>query len=166
MLGSDNYSHAGLRHSLSRWAQTSRRPNHEKWPKSGPESTVWYENRSRSMPRPLRSASDRSRGQKKVKKSGQAATCTYTCDPGNWGLPQNFLTFIQQGPTHSTLHSYWSTTHLHCPVLSLLLVEPKLVRVKKTCTTPPRQRLRSGFSLYYYPQLLQQEGLRTLSDPL
>ena len=45
-------------------------PNHQKWPELGPEWTVWPENRSRSMPGPLRSVSDRSRDQKKVKKSG------------------------------------------------------------------------------------------------
>ena len=29
--------------------------NHQKWPEMGPESTVWAENRSRSMPGPFRS---------------------------------------------------------------------------------------------------------------
>ena len=50
-------------------------PNHQKWSESGPEATVWPENRSRSMPGPFRSVSDRSRDQKKVKKSGQAVPC-------------------------------------------------------------------------------------------
>ena len=38
---------------------------HQKCPEMGPESTVWAENRSRSMPGPLRSVSDWSCGQKK-----------------------------------------------------------------------------------------------------
>ena len=42
-------------------------PNRQKQSESDPESTVWVENRSRSMPGPLRSVSDRSRDQKKVK---------------------------------------------------------------------------------------------------
>ena len=42
-------------------------PNHQKWAESGPELTVWPENWYKSMPGPLRSVSDRSRGQKKVK---------------------------------------------------------------------------------------------------
>jgi len=48
-------------------------PNHQKWPESASESMVRPENRSRSMPGLLRSVSDQSRGQKKVKKSGRAA---------------------------------------------------------------------------------------------
>ena len=35
-------------------------PKHPKWAKMGPESTVWVENRSRSMPGPLRSVGDES----------------------------------------------------------------------------------------------------------
>ena len=52
-------------------------PNHQKWPESGPESTVWAENRSKRMPGPLRSVCDGSSPlqgavlrPKKVKKSG------------------------------------------------------------------------------------------------
>ena len=48
-------------------------PNHQKWLELGPESTARPENRSRSMPGPLRSVSDRSRDEKKIKKPGQAA---------------------------------------------------------------------------------------------
>ena len=47
--------------------------NRQKRPESDPESTVRAENRSRSMPGQLQSVSDRSRDQKKVKKSAQAA---------------------------------------------------------------------------------------------
>ena len=48
---------------IKKWSK-----NHQKRPESGPESTVWLENRSRSIPGLLRSVSDQSLTPKKVKK--------------------------------------------------------------------------------------------------